>query len=79
MARDGFVAQGFVASATMKAKEEKGGAVVRTLEVRVLIPEPAQPDALTETAKDVAGLVGKRLVVRGETVQVSLPLDDRSG
>lgn len=76
---DEFTGVGYVAAATMKA-QEKEGIVSRTLELKVLLPEPIGDEAkkaFRVTARDVVGLVGERIVVHGATEQVRLPLDDQ--
>ena len=77
---DEFTGVGYVAAATMKA-QEKEGVVTRTLELKVILPESLGDEpkrAFRETARDVIGLVGERIVIRGATEQVRLALGDRA-
>ncbi len=74
-----FSGVGYLTDAHLKAKEDKG-VVLRTLELKVIVPEP--PDekgkaAFRRTVQDVMGMVGDRGVFTGATEQMKLPMDDR--
>lgn len=71
-----FVLEGYITGASVKAKMDKG-AVIKTLEVKITVPEPVSPDGKTAfagTAKDLTSLAGERLVIHGQTIQAKLPL-----
>lgn len=72
-----FTGVGYIKNANVKA-DDKDGVVTRAIEVKVIIPEPLDERgkvAFRATIRDVAEIVGERIVIRGETEQVKLPLD----
>lgn len=79
-ASDEFTVQGVVMDARMRAKFDKELGMVRSIVLKVEVPElrgDRGREALTSSMRDIAGMVGETLVIRGATVQARLPLDDR--
>lgn len=76
---DQFTAQAVIVDAGIRAKFDKDLGTVRTIVLKVEIPEPrGMKDALVATMRDIAGLVGEGIVLRGATVQVRLALDQEA-
>jgi hypothetical protein len=77
MGSDEFLIEGMITDAHVKVGFTKAGQRLRSLVLKVVVPEPLglSPEAFDAGAKDVIALSGKQLVVRGQTVQVELPLE----
>lgn len=73
-----FTAVGYIKNSNVKAEQDKDGTVTRSIEAKVIIPEPLDENGkamFRATIRDLAEVVGERIILSGQTEQLKLPLD----